>query len=772
MDTSDSENEDVDLKLQFELEELENKSKEKDSGYVLPRTEEVQEEKYLIRKEGQKSFYIKNSSVNSEKIQMQPVDVKERNIKCNECGALRWPLQPSTICCEHGNIKLKKITAVPDCIKNLLNGTDERSKFFKKHILRFGNALAMSSAGMKPHFPYKSKKHKPTFMIQGVPHHRIGALLPTKDEQAEFVQIFFIDTEEATTRRTHFYDALNTTMGKSILNELQVWLRKNNRHIRRFETAIERQSKNQHQNLKIVFKDAPPRGQHKRKWNPPRCKQVCGLITNLQPKKFQKRDLIVFCKESGQRKRINETHKMHDPLHYVILFPHGDTQWDLHHKTNKDKRLTCKQYYKYRLRFRKDQADLFKAGPVFHKFIIDMYSKALLQDLRFYELKQDKINADAYQRINAKIKTKDGLKKRRKRTILPPTYRGSNRFIKSKFLDLQAISRHFHGPPTYFITMTCNPSWPEITAALGDGETAEDRPDVVVDVFQMKLKLLMIDLTEHHVLGKCVAHYFVNEYQKLGKPHAHILLWLAAEDKPRSVQDVERLVSCEVPDPEENSRLHELVGEYMIHTPCQSHHECFDSGRNHPCLSAAGKCTKFFPKAYSMVTDCTDNKFAKLKRIPPSEGGHVFKKSKTDETPMEVGAEWVVQYNPKLLLKHMCHINVEIVDFCGVIKYTVKYVTKGHDMATFELTPNDQDDDGNMIINEIKEFKNGRYIGAYEAYTGLIGQKYFPNYVNYPPVEILNLHLKNKKITLPEEGDEEAEENVCEIKPADFKEQS
>ena len=34
----------------------------------------------------------------------------------------------------------------------------------------------------------------------------------------------------------------------------------------------------------------------------------------------------------------------------------------------------------------------------------------------------------------------------------------------------------YMGKPDMFITITCNPSWPEITFALFQGEKAHDRP--------------------------------------------------------------------------------------------------------------------------------------------------------------------------------------------------------------------------------------------------------------------------------------------------------
>ena len=61
--------------------------------------------------------------------------------------------------------------------------------------------------------------------------------------------------------------------------------------------------------------------------------------------------------------------------------------------------------------------------------------------------------------------------------------------------DSCAVSQR-EGKPTLFITMTCNPNWPEITEALEPGQTWEDRADVVNRVFHAKLQAFIQDLRE------------------------------------------------------------------------------------------------------------------------------------------------------------------------------------------------------------------------------------------------------------------------------------
>ena len=68
------------------------------------------------------------------------------------------------------------------------------------------------------------------------------------------------------------------------------------------------------------------------------------------------------------------------------------------------------------------------------------------------------------------------------KVILPATITGSPRFYSEAFQDAMAIVRSL-GKPDLFVSFTCNPMWPEITASLNSGEKANDRPDLSARVF-------------------------------------------------------------------------------------------------------------------------------------------------------------------------------------------------------------------------------------------------------------------------------------------------
>ena len=95
-----------------------------------------------------------------------------------------------------------------------------------------------------------------------------------------------------------------------------------------------------------------------------------------------------------------------------------------------------------------------------------------------------------------------------KRVILPSTFVGSPRYMDHLYFDGMAICSHV-GFPNLFITLTCNPNWPEIRRVLAPlNLKATDRPNLISRVFRLKYEQMLFDLTKKHLLGKVVACEF------------------------------------------------------------------------------------------------------------------------------------------------------------------------------------------------------------------------------------------------------------------------
>ena len=152
-----------------------------------------------------------------------------------------------------------------------------------------------------------------------------------------------------------------------------------------------------------------------------------------------------------------------------------------------------------------------------------------------------------------------------RRIVLPTTFIGSPRYMQKLFHDSMVLVRVL-GKPDLFVTMTCNPTWPEILDELQPGQSPPDRPDIVVRVFELKLRALMDEITKKNVMGETIAFCYTIEFQKRGLPHAHILLWL--KDKVNECDLVDRIVYAEIPDLDRQPQLYAAVAKHMMHRPC------------------------------------------------------------------------------------------------------------------------------------------------------------------------------------------------------------
>jgi hypothetical protein len=61
---------------------------------------------------------------------------------------------------------------------------------------------------------------------------------------------------------------------------------------------------------------------------------------------------------------------------------------------------------------------------------------------------------------------------------------------------------------------------------LLEGQKVNDRADVIVRVFHMKLDALLDDIKIGKLFGPVNAILYSIEFQKRGLPHVHILVWL------------------------------------------------------------------------------------------------------------------------------------------------------------------------------------------------------------------------------------------------------
>ncbi|RXW16701.1 hypothetical protein EST38_g9156 [Candolleomyces aberdarensis] len=300
--------------------------------------------------------------------------------------------------------------------------------------------------------------------------------------------------------------------------------------------------------------------------------------------------------------------------------------------------------------------------------------------------------------------------------FLPSSYTGGPQNMAQNYQDSMAIAR-FYGKVDLFLMMTTNPKWPEIERELLPGQTAYDRPDLVVRVLQLKKQVLLDCIIKGKIYGEVDAYVYSIEFQKHGLPHMHLLLFLKNGYKLTTPEAIDSCISAQWPDREQNPLLFDTVLERMVHGPCGA------ANPNAPCM-VNGKCSKCFPQEFNEETTMGENGYARMAR---PDNGVVFK-----VRGIWVDNRWIVAHPPALCAEFDCHINLECAISLASVHYSFKYLYKGPNCRSAEVS---QD-------NKVKMYVDGRYISATDAVWRIF---HFPIHEQHPPVVRLQIHLPGEQ---------------------------
>ena len=315
-------------------------------------------------------------------------------------------------------------------------------------------------------------------------------------------------------------------------------------------------------------------------YNLPTTTELAVILLGDSDQPTTSRDIVLFRTGSGIQK-INDLHPFYPALHYVLLFATGQLQWHLnipyrdvenpqqpqpqHQENNQgDKRkiVTQSEYLKYCLHPCLNESNhIFMAKKLFQEYVVDGWATTEQSHLDWVQRNKTKIRAYTYKGLT------DAL------AVDPQMYAhnlGQRIVLPSTFINSSGFMIHVCQEADFFLTMTANPNWPEIKAALLPGQSSADRPDLVNCVFCLKVQELMDDIHKQGVLRRAVAHVWTTEFQKRGLPHVHLIIFLYPDSKLSTAEEIDSLLSADFPDEDEQHELFELVKQFMVHTPCDA----------------------------------------------------------------------------------------------------------------------------------------------------------------------------------------------------------
>ncbi|GAU27991.1 hypothetical protein TSUD_373870 [Trifolium subterraneum] len=605
-----------------------------------------------------------------------------------------------------GDIELEPYKRLPGPLYDLYHGRDKRSRFFIENIRSFNSMFAFTSMGGNIETSQNDGNAPPMFVLNGENYHLIGSLLPSPGKPPKFAQLYIYDTENEISNRMAAVGMKDdvSAFRSSIVRDIREALDGcDNPYVRTYTTVRNTLYLQGTPNVKLRI--LGKRGRDGRRYNLPTASEVAALIVGDFDAADFERDVIVET-QTGLLQHISTFQPSYWPLQYPLLFPRGEDGYsrDIEFNDN-DKR---------------------KQG---NDNLSHNWSCTIESDrLRYMRYHQQDLRADMYKGLTEAILRGDNdASNAGKRVVLPASFVGGARYMIQNYQDAMAICS-WAGYPDLFITFTCNHKWPEVVDFLKIHRLKPgDRPDLVSRLFKIKLDRLIKDIKEGNIFGKVKGVIYTIEFQKLGLPHAHILVFLQAAYRISYPDSIDKIISSEIPDKNRDPELFQIVSTLMIHGPCS------DQNKKSPCMSK-NRCFKCFPKRFVNNT------------IIDSDGYPVYRR-RDNGVFIQKGEHFadnrfVVPYNRHLLLKYNAHINVEWCNQSRSTKYLFKYVNKGHDRVTAGFYHGNNDGDSACVVDEIKTYYDCRYLSACEAVWRI-----FVFDVNYrePSVERLSFHLENEQ---------------------------
>jgi hypothetical protein len=362
---------------------------------------------------------------------------------------------------------------------------------------RYNMAFAMASVGHDNRSLPDS-----TFILGGRTYHRIGSLRPRESAEASFAQIYMLDAEESAKRREAVVGHSDGNLRVPVFELLHELLLRYNPWVQQWRRAVA------HDTAEIEWQSDI---------------DVSGMMIGSVVVAPGSRSVVIRQQSSDLPQFISDGHSMYHTLAYPLLFPTGRTGW---HDSmmcwdvlrGRQHRVSLLEWSRFMLMHRDAPTFVQRCERLALEFYCDLYAQHEARVAAFHSLprQQALYRCASYAAVHDELHRDNHRQPRLqnvgKPMILPSSFVGSPRFYHQLYLDAMALPHRFH-KPDLFITITCNPCWPEISSAVPAGSHWRFHPDIVGRVFMLKFQAILREITVSEIFGPVLAFVWRVEWQ-------------------------------------------------------------------------------------------------------------------------------------------------------------------------------------------------------------------------------------------------------------------
>ena len=416
---------------------------------------------------------------------VQPCTVNMAASVCQHCGFHLMEGESKGMCCSGGKVNMNPLPAMPASLSNLFEDA-----MFRRRSRQYNSLFAMAAVGVSlgNGWDNHNDQYPNTLSLNGTLYHCIPSAstdnnalrydlkhlrLLYSTSRAHNLALFIdrwlvYDTDTATTAAAaHFnlprgnMESIKTTLYS--VNPYAAMLR-----------SMGEMANPERGSLILRF---PPLGS---------TSEVAAIFDINGRSDRNDRNLTFLGRDSTTHQAIHSNHPAYFTFAYPLLFPHGSSMWYPGFRTQVDggrasKKLTMEEYYSY---FLLHESRFKYAGRLQHQFLLDLFTSIEENRLDFIAKTVNQRIAD---RIEISQAAEGDTTAHPGRVYLPDSFTNSPRQMRRLIDDgLATVSQM--GKPTFFITITCNPLWPEFLQITTPTYNPADDPIAVCRIFHAKLK--------------------------------------------------------------------------------------------------------------------------------------------------------------------------------------------------------------------------------------------------------------------------------------------